>query len=117
MGNENNNIGYCLTNRESKQEILSKLSESMKHTKQIGHAFPERIISDIKFWLNENIDRFEKLPESEKVKLVDDISQLKLTISIVEQWFESQIGAKNNPENDVEGNSEINPTNSLTFKS
>ncbi len=117
MGNENNNIGYCPTNRESKQEILSKLSESMKHAKQIGHAFPEQIISDIKFWLNENIDCFEKLPESEKVKLVDDVSQLKLTISIVEQWFESQIGAKSNPEDDIEEKSEINPINSSTFKS
>jgi hypothetical protein len=116
MDNENNNIGYCLTNRESKQEILGKISEIVKHVKQIGHAFPEKIISDIRFWLNENIDCFEKLSESEKIKLMDDVAQLKLTIFIVEQWFESQIGRESGPEDDLENNP-TNPSTPSTFKS
>ena len=92
MGNENNNIGYCLTDRESKQDLLRKISESVKHVKQIGHTFPEKIISDIRFWLNESIDCFENLSESEKVKLIDSVAQLRLTIYMVERWFESRIG-------------------------
>jgi hypothetical protein len=116
MGNENNNIGYCLTNRESKQEILGRISESVKHVKQIGHAFPEKIISDIRFWLNENIDCFEKFSESEKIKLMDDVAQLKLTIFIVEEWFENQI-RRDAKLKDERKESEINPTNPSTFKS
>lgn len=117
MGNDNNKIGYCLTNIEAKQEVLGKISEIVKHVKQIGHVFPEKIISDIKFWLNENIDCFEKLSESEKIKLMDDVAQLKLTIFIVEQWFETQIGRENRSEDTTEEKSEINPTNPSTFKS
>lgn len=116
MGNENNNISYCLTNGESKQEILGKISESVKHVKRIGHAFPEKIISDIRFWLNESIDCFENLSESEKVKLIDDVAQLRITIHMVEQWFENRIGREIELEDDKKV-SAINPTNPSTFKS
>lgn len=116
MGNENNNIGYCLTDRESKQDLLRKISESVGHVKQIGHTFPEKIISDIRFWLNENIDCFENLSESEKIRLIDDVAQLRLTIHMVEQWFEKRIGREAELEDD-EQVSAINPTNPSTFKS
>lgn len=117
MDNENNNIGHCLTSRESKQDLLRKISESIGHVKQIGHTFPEKIISDIRFWLNESIDCFENLSESKKVKLMDDIAQLGLTINLVEQWFENRIGREIELEDGVEKKPKINPTNPLTFKS
>ncbi len=107
----------CLTTAESKQEILSKISENVKSAKQIGYVFPEKIISEIRFWLNENIDCFEKLHESEKIKLMDGVTQLRLTISIVEQWLESQIGRGDSPKDDIEIESTINATNPSTFKS
>lgn len=117
MGNENNNIGYCLTNRESKQDILSKISESVKHVKRIGHVFPEKIISDIRSWLNDSIDRFENFPESEKIKLMDEIEQLRLTIFIVEEWFMNQMGRDAKLEDYIKTESAISPTNPSTFKS
>ena len=116
MDNENNNIGYCPTIRGSKQDLLRKISESVGHVKQIGHTFPEKIISDIRFWLNENIDCFENLSESEKIRLIDDVAQLRLTIHMVEQWFEKRIGREAELEDD-EQVSAINPTNPSTFKS
>lgn len=116
MDNENNNIGYCLTSRGSKQDLLRKISESVGHVKQIGHTFPEKIISDIRFWLNESIDCFENLSESEKVRLIDDVAQLRITIQMVEQWFENRIGREIELEDD-EKVSAINPTNLSTFKS
>ncbi len=118
MNHENSNIGYCLTKKESKQDVLDRLSDSIKYVKQADHMFPEKIISDIRFWLNESIDRFEELPEREKIKLMDDVTQLKLTIYMVEQWFENQIGSEIKLEDEIAKEPEINPTNpSLTFKS
>ena len=117
MDNENNNIGLCLTKKESKQDLLNRLLESIEHAKQTGHMFPEKIISDIRFWLHENIDCFEKLPEGERVKLMDDISQLRLTIYMVERWFENQIGSEIQLDDDIEKESAINPIHPLTFKS
>ncbi len=116
MDNENKNIGYCLTSGGSKQDLLRRISESVGHVKQIGHTFPEKIISDIRFWLNESIDCFENLSESEKVKLIDDVAQLRITIHMVEQWFENRIGREIELEDD-EKVSAINPTNPSTFKS
>ena len=112
MNNENNSPGYCLIKKESKQDVINMLSESVEHIKQVGHMFPEKIISDIRFWLNENIDGFEKLSEGEKIKLLDDVKQLKLTIYMVEQWLENQIGSEAKLDEET-----INPNNSATFKS
>ena len=112
MDNENNSPGYRLIKKESKQDVINRLSESVEHIKQVGHMFPEKIISDIRFWLNENIDGFEKLSEGEKIKLLDDVEQLKLTIYMVEQWFENQIGSETKLDEET-----INPNNSTTFKS
>ncbi len=116
MDNENKDIGYCPTSGGSKQDLLRRISESVGHVKQIGHTFPEKIISDIRFWLNESIDCFENLSESEKVKLIDSVAQLRLTIYMVERWFESRIGRDIELDDD-EKVSAINPTNPSTFKS
>jgi hypothetical protein len=83
-----------MTNEELGQDFPVMVPRMVADVNQIDHIFPKKMISDIKFWLNENIDCFEKISEMEKIKMMDDLAQLKLTIYMVEQWFESQIGSE-----------------------
>jgi len=59
--------------------------------KNSKNEFSKEVISDFKSWLSENIDSFEKFSMKEATELTEDLKQIRLTVYIVEQWFETKL--------------------------